>query len=119
MTINEHTADYLALVEAAREAIGAHSHIETCDLPPWLDNLEKVVESRGTPEPYEQANAARIAECVNAMEGVEDPAAFMAAVKVLVKEARVGALNLDLYVAGRLDNALYFFRTFIRRGEDV
>ena len=72
-----------------------------------------------TPEPYEQTNAARIAECVNAMEGVEDPAAFMAAVKVLVKEARVGVLNLDLYVAGRLDNALYFFRTFIQRGEDV
>jgi hypothetical protein len=80
-----------------------------------------------TPEPYEQANAARIhdvglrrcVECVNAMEGVEDPAAFMAAVKVLVKEARVGVLNLDLYVAGRLDNALYFFRTFIQRGEDV
>ena len=72
-----------------------------------------------TPEPYEQANAARITECVNAMEGVEDPAAFMAAVKVLVKEARVGVLNLDLYVAGRLDNALYFFRTFTWRGEDV
>ena len=72
-----------------------------------------------TPEPYEQVNAARSAECGNAMEGVEDPAAFMAAVKVLVKEARVGVLNLDLYVAGRLDNALYFFRTFTWRGEDV
>ena len=72
-----------------------------------------------TPEPYEQVNAARIAECVNAMEGVEDPAAFMTAVQALVKEARAGALHLDLYPAGKLNDALYFFRTFIRRGEDV
>ena len=72
-----------------------------------------------TPEPYEQANAARIAECVNAMEGVEDPAAFMTAVQALVKEAQAGVLHLDLYPAGKLNNALDSFRTFTWRGEDV
>ena len=80
-----------------------------------------------TPEPYEQANAVRIhgvglrrcVECVNAMEGVEDPAAFMTAVQALVKEAQAGVLHLDLYPAGKLNNALDSFRTFTWRGEDV
>jgi hypothetical protein len=34
------------------------------------------------------ANAARIVACVNALEGIEDPAAFVAAVRELVEAAR-------------------------------
>ena len=76
------------------------------------------LEDMGT-EPMLSADAGRIVECVNAMEGVGDPAAFMGAVQALVKEARAGALHLDLYPAGKLNDALYFFRTFTWRNEDV
>jgi hypothetical protein len=50
------------------------------------------------------ANAYRVVECVNAMEGIENPAEFMATVRKLVEEVHNGSRSEAWDIAQDLSN---------------
>jgi hypothetical protein len=50
------------------------------------------------------ANANRVVECVNAMEGIENPVEFMATVRKLVEEVHNGSRSEAWDIAQDLSN---------------